>query len=417
MKVVHLNTYDGNGGAGRAALRLNKALKQEGIESSVLSLYQFNPRSGVATAFHTFWGKLRAIGNIFFERYAVLPFLKNRDVPFSLNSAGFPVHDHPLVRAADIIHLHWVNHGFLSPSDIQALNKLGKKIVWTLHDANPVTGGCHVKYGCTHYTRSCGMCPVLVDPGPQDVSHRIWQRKYNAYGDMPIHYIGPSHWMKDVVRQSAIARDAAVSTIGNSLEMDIFQPSDKMACRDKLGIASSAKVILAGFMPSKFSRHKGLEELIKALQQLADLYAGSAQDIQLYFFGPEASHLQEQLPFPAKFTGTIKDDELLARYYAAADVFVMTSLDENLSYTAMESLACGTPVAAFNVGGFSDLVRHGENGHLAPTGDTGELAKSIQWVLEHPRPAELSAVARQWVASNYNPVEIARQHIQLYQSL
>lgn len=417
MKVVHLNTYDGNGGAGRAALRLNKALNTAGLQSSVLSLYSFNPRSGAAVAYQSFPGKMRAVANIFAERFLVRPFLKNREVPFSLNSFGFPVHKHPLVQEADIIHLHWINHGFLAERQLQQLAVLNKKIVWTMHDSNPVTGGCHVKYDCQNYKDSCGNCPVLVDPAPQDLSHRVWKRKAASYKNLDITFIGPSRWMTDTVRNSSLGAGYRAETVPNSLEMDVFRPLDKEECKKELGFDAGKKLILAGFMPSQFSRHKGLKELIGTLKNLSAIEGFDLANIEVCFFGAGGEDFREELPMPHRFTGVIRDDALLVKYYNAADVFILSSLDENLPYTAMESLACGTPVAAFDTCGVSDVVQHGANGYLADLYDTAGLALAVVNILKHGNPGALASYARRYTVNKFSPEVVALSHQHLYNSL
>src|SRR3546814_643581 len=132
MRVVHVNAYDGNGGAGRAVMRLHHALKQEGVHSDVLCLYQFQSASDVTPVYRTWLGKLRSIVCIFGERYLVKLLRARRGIPFSLQRFGVPVHRHPLVRKADIVHLHWVNHGMLAPRGLKKLFRLNKIFVWTL---------------------------------------------------------------------------------------------------------------------------------------------------------------------------------------------------------------------------------------------------------------------------------------------
>jgi hypothetical protein len=74
------------------------------------------------------------------------------------------------VQAADVIHLHWVNQGFLSLKNIYQLSALGKPIVWTLHDMWAFTGGCHYSSDCVRFKEVCGFCPYLRNPGPEGLS-------------------------------------------------------------------------------------------------------------------------------------------------------------------------------------------------------------------------------------------------------
>jgi hypothetical protein len=115
LKVVHLNTYEGNGGAGRACLRLSDALNASGIESKVMVYFQFSESTKTGTFSKGPFAKAKAVFNILSERYLSKAVAKAVKIPFSLQWFGTSVIDHPTVKEADIIHLHWINHGFLSP--------------------------------------------------------------------------------------------------------------------------------------------------------------------------------------------------------------------------------------------------------------------------------------------------------------
>jgi glycosyltransferase involved in cell wall biosynthesis len=116
------------------------------------------------------------------------------------------------------------------------------------------------------------------------------------------------------------------------------------------------------------------------------------------------------------FLGTMSDDISLALAYSAADVLVAPSRQENLSNAVMESLACGTPVVAFHIGGMPDMITHEENGYLAKPFDTSDLARGLAWVLAEPqRHAALSANARDFVVGNFESQRVARRHAELYE--
>src|SRR5688572_11979088 len=160
MRVVHLNTY-ATGGAGRAALNLHLALRTVGVDSSLL-VRDAGGTSDVEEAqtrapSRRWWG------------WVDRQYIDRNRTPLSNTyfTPGYPGHevaDLPAVRAADIVHLHWVAE-FLSPPVLARLLALGKPVVWTLHDQRPYTGGCHFSAGCSGYERDCQPCPQLAhDP-------------------------------------------------------------------------------------------------------------------------------------------------------------------------------------------------------------------------------------------------------------
>lgn len=415
MKIVHINTYDGNGGAGRAVLRLNKGLQLIGADSQVVCLYQFNAQSGVQAISHSVGGKMRAVARIFAERYLVKPFLKDSSIPFSLQRFGFSPSEISSLHDADIIHIHWINHGFFAPADIACLAALRKKIFWTLHDSNPITGGCHVRYGCQRFQEQCGYCPVLKHSGPNDLSHRTWAKKQQAYDKLKFTFIAPSSWMGERAKEASLSVGKPVSVISNALETDIFKPADRAACRREFGVGQDDLVILAGYMPSRSDRHKGFPQLLEAIRHLASTPGINKERLLLLFYGSDGAGLEPDIPIRHRFAGRISSDQVLVKLYSLADVFLFPSIEESMGYTALESISCGTPVVAFSTSGVTDIVQHKINGYLAPLYDTREMANGLAYILLGADHEALSKAARAHAVSNFSLEIIARKHLDLYQ--
>ena len=417
MKVVHLNTYDGNGGAGRASYRLNHALVSAGAQSKLFTYLKFSKKADINALYPNFWGKLYATLTVLAERYLPKFYEKDLKLPFSLSFFGKDIHRHPAILEADIIHLHWINHGFLNPQNLSKLASLNKPIVWTLHDSNTFTGGCHVRFNCTHYLNSCGNCPLLKTPANDDVSHQIWKRKNEAYQQLKATYITPSHWLGLAAKQSGLLKNYPVSVIPNTLETKIFKPINKKEARATLNLPQNQFLLLSGFMPSKKDAHKGTSYLIEAIDLWIATHPELIDKATLIVFGNRYSETAPSFKIDVTFLGTINDDDKLANAYAAADVFLTTSLEDNLPNTVMESLACGTPVVSFTTGGIPDMVHHQHNGYLARYKDSKDFAAGINWVYHHPDKEKLNEKARETVMENFSEDVIADKHIKLYQNL
>lgn len=412
LKVVHLNSYENNGGAGRASARLLAALQKEGIDAELWVNYSFEPSSKVPNFSSAFIPKILTAVQIILERMLTKFCIKPVKTPFSIPFFGKNISTHPALQSADIIHLHWVNHAFLRPKDVAKLNKLNKPIVWTFHDSNAFTGGCHVRYACTNFEQSCGHCPVLKHPNATDRSHQIWAAKKQAYAGLNLQLIAPSRWMAQSAKKSALFAQSPIHQIPNTLNTEVFCPVDKMHARKKLGLNPEAFLILSGFMPSANDKHKGADLLVEALQLFGQTHAA-----ELVVFGNRTKHDLPEFKLNTTFLGTINQEEKLALCYAAADVFVSPSIEDNLPNTVLESLACGTPVVAFTTGGIPDMVRHQKNGYLAQGQSPATLAEGLAWVMQHPNRNALSLDARETVMSHFSESVVAKKHIQLYQSI
>ncbi|MCZ4242965.1 glycosyltransferase family 4 protein [Pedobacter punctiformis] len=417
LKVVHLNTYDGNGGAGRACLRLSDALQASGVQSKVLVYYKFGQNPKIDTFSKNPIAKARAVYNILAERYFSKWLSKSVKTPFSLQWFGRSVIKHPDVKNADVIHLHWINHGFLTPKFLAELDELEKPIVWTFHDSNAFTGGCHVRYGCENFHQQCGNCPVLKLSGDNDISHKTWLRKQKAYTELNFHVVAPSNWMAASVKFSSLLGTRKSSVIPNTIETNIFKPYVKAEAKKILKINPEQFVLMSGFMPSKNDKHKGTPYLIEALEILSRRAGIKKENIELVIFGNKENAEMPTFPFKTTFLGTISKDDHLAKCYSAADAFITPSLEDNLPNTVMESLACATPVVAFTTGGIPDMVQHLQNGYLAEYKNAEDLANGIEWLYWHNQKETIQKEARRSILEHFSEKVVAEQHIELYKTL
>jgi glycosyltransferase involved in cell wall biosynthesis len=417
LKVVHLNTYDGNGGAGRACIRLNSALLSQNIDSKVIVHYKFGKNPEIGDFNKNFIQKYYTAATIVLERIWAKKYLKALKTPFSFAWFGRSVIYHPDVKNADIIHLHWVNHGFLNPSHIAEIAKLGKPVVWTFHDSNAFTGGCHVRYSCDHFERECGDCPLLKNESHDDYSHLIWTQKNSAYQKLDFKIIAPSLWMQASVLRSSLMRGKGIGQIPNTLPTDVFKNADKQFAKQKMGLAKDKFIFLSGFMPSRKDLHKGTSYLLESLELLNKRIGVKADEIELVVFGNRNTEDVPEFPFKTTFLGTINNDEQLALCYAAADAFLIPSLEDNLPYTVMECLSCGTPVVGFTTGGIPDMVKHQYNGYLAEYRSAESFTDGMEWIINYPDRPKLQEQARQSIMDNFSEDIIAKRHLDLYNSL
>jgi len=409
MKVLIVNTADIEGGAARAAYRLHRALLGEGVDSQMLVQSKSSDDytvMGPITKTQKGLGKLRpTLDSLPVRRY------KHRTKTL-FSPAWFPFSD--VVKRInelnpDVVHLHWVAGGMLCIEDIA---RIKAPIVWSLHDMWAFTGGCHYDEQCGAFRQQCGNCKVLQSKNDKDLSRRVHNRKQTTFQQKKnITLVGLSRWLADEAAASSLFSSQQVVNLPNPIDTEAFSPFDQATARELLNLPQHKKLILFGAMGATSDPRKGYLELSQSLVHL------QIDNAELVVFG--ASQPQEGAEFPqlAHYLGRIHDDLTLRVLYNAADVMIVPSLQENLSNAIMESLACGTPVVGFDIGGNSDLIDHQGNGYLAKPFDTEDLAQGIEWVINHPDYSEISTEARNVVLKNFDSKVVAPKYIELYRSV
>jgi glycosyltransferase involved in cell wall biosynthesis len=416
LRISHLSAYDLTGGAGRSAFRLHTGLRRLGQDSRMLviekestepSVIQFIPRVDLATRAR------RGLRRRYIERtQGELTNRKPNTGVFSDDRNQYGSETLREILPSDVVHMHWVAR-FVDYRLFFRDTPKGQPFVWTLHDMNAITGGCHHAWSCKHFAEQCGMCPQFNVPAPDDFSHAAWKRKQRAYRDLVqtrYKIVTPSHWLASEVRRSSLMGNLDVQVIPYGVDTEAFQPRDRLQSRQELGVPADAHVLLfvAQWLGDSY---KGMPTLIEALERLK-------QDRKLFLLVLGRGDAVEQCKIPSRFLGSISDDERLSFVYSAADLFLLPSLEDNFPNTALEALACGLPVVGSKVGGIPEIVRDAETGVLFERGNAEALAQAIQSILpkgEHLR--RMSMNCRSAALKEYTLEIQARRYLDLYDTL
>jgi len=410
MKILIVNLTDIKGGAARAAYRLHNALLGEGIESEMLVEYKYSDDFRVE-AIHQ--GKLSHAWSVVRSGFDALPLKFYRE----RSKTEFSVSRTPcsgLVERInsinpDIVHLHLAVGAMLKIEDIV---KIKAPIVWSLHDMWLFTGGCHYTEECEEYKYNCGKCPILGSNKEQDLSKKIFQKKEKAFAQIEnMTIVGLSTWLHKCAKDAPLLQSKRHINLPNPIDTQQFKAVNQEEARNLWSLPQNKKLILFGAMGATSDPRKGFSYLEEALKYL------EIENIELVIFGGSEPKEPVDLGFPLHYMGLLQDEVSLISLYSAVDVMVVPSIQENLSNAIMESLACATPVVAFDIGGNGDMIEHQTNGYLAKPYLADDLGKGIEWVLSHNTSEVLSKSARKKVVNSFDNCVVSPQYIKLYEEV
>jgi len=425
MDIDHLNYYLG-GGAAIAARRVHEGLRNAGHEST----FWYQNGASPPDASYRVWQPSYSLGARGWleragDRLAHLGYRNRfrralRGRPQGLELFSPAVLPHRTRRSTkafsgDVLHLHWIGASFDYRTFFRSLPS-DKQVVWTLHDMNPFTGGCHYSAGCEKFETSCGNCPQLgpaANSNGEDISSQSFAAKLDSLPLANVNVVAPSKWLIDLARCSPLLGGAAsFERIPYGIDLQTFCPRDSAEARGRLGLPQDAQIIAFG-ADDVDNRRKGFEPLCEMLRRMT-----KKSNLMCVYFGRGELPLDASSSLSSKSLGFIRDKNRLADVYSAANLLVLPSIEDNSPQTGIESLACGTPVVAFDAGGISDYVQPGRSGELAPVGDVQALADAVARLLEQQADGQcLRESSRALAKELFNPSAQADAYDQLYRRI
>jgi glycosyltransferase involved in cell wall biosynthesis len=412
MRVLLVNAGDyGRGGGQIAMYRLHRGLRQAGVDSKILCKYKKLESSESVAIPHNFLSS------------RLEPRLGQLTSRFGLNDihclSTFKIQGLQAYREADLVDFHGIHSGFFNYLALPALTA-HKPAVLTLHDMWYLTGHCTYSYDCDRWKIGCGQCPY-PDSYPavrRDNTRLEWKLKNWVYKRSHITIVTPSSWMMMQARQSMLG-DLPIHQIPNGVDTEMFQPLERTQCRSLLGIPVDKRVLLFSAMRMNVSSFEGFRKggdlLEKALRSLPESLKA---ETVLLLLGEGGEGVADAVGIQALNLGYVSGDQLKAIAYCAADLFVLPTRADNMPLGLLESMACGTPLVSFRVGGVPELVRPGITGYLAEPGDANDLSNGIIQLLEDEALRQDMSQRCRAIALQEYPLELQIQrYLELYRQV
>ena len=316
----------------------------------------------------------------------------------------------------DIIHLHNIHGYYINYSLLFTyLSRANIPVVWTLHDCWSMTGHCsHFDaIGCMKWKKGCSKCALKTDYPSSvlfDNSRCNWNQKNKIFNSVPNLTIVPvSTWVESVVKESYLKK-YPTHVIHNGIDLDIFKISENSIVRDRHNIGN--RTIVLGVATGWFEGGglRRFNEFMKLSSILDDNY-------RIILIGLEESQLQG-LPNNVIGLQRTANQQELAEYYSAADVFINPTYQDSLPTVNMEALACGTPVITYRTGGSPEILDK-ETGWVTDKGNVEALAFYVQDVRKQSNKEKVAQknACRKRAVLYFNKYDRFYDYVNLYKQI
>lgn len=292
-------------------------------------------------------------------------------------------------------------------------DKLHCPILMSVVDMFPMTGGCYYFADCDNYKRECLNCPVSSLFDTPNIPHENFLFKKNVYNEINGVYLCNT-WMKNKVLESGIISEDKIKIYYGPTDLDIFKLYEKKSVRQELGLPTNSFIMFAGADNIRLKR-KGFNELRKAVNDFVNSIKDK-NNVLLVLACRNEENLQKYFDVEVRNAGFLSTDEL-ARMYSAADLYLSPSLDDAGPSMVVQSLTCGTPVIAFNVGVAIDVVESGTTGYRASLGDAFDFSSGIKlfYNMDNKSRERIQQNCRELMERLCSPDSFVKQIEDLYQ--
>jgi glycosyltransferase involved in cell wall biosynthesis len=408
VKIVQISGFDTLGIQVNGYL-LHRRLEERGHDSHMFVHAKYSDDPKVEPLFNAILSRLNGLMvrlQLILSLWSVLP------------AEGFSILGKRPFWRADIVHIQLMHNAqFFSLVLVALLSWLKPKgrVVLSIHDMFMVTGHCLYSLDCERWKTGCGKCPDLAIPFVirRDATRFNWWFKRLVFRLARIHLVVGSPWQARMIEQSPILRKLPVHYIPYGIDTRIYRPRDKAAARRRFGIPLDAHVIAFRHVP--YSRNfKGGAYIIDALAQ----YEPRRETYLLTIEGVGGLDAVSDKYKIVQNAWTNDDQELIADFLTAADVFLMPSIAEAFGLMAAEALACQTPVVVFEGTALPETINAPQFGLAVPMKDAAALAGAIAELLgDEERRLRMGHLGADFVSRKHNFEDYVEKHLALYRSI
>ncbi len=396
--ILHINTAAGKGGAAKIAHELlNKSLIQKGYNSKIL-VNESNLNDDSIELLEHKNLDLHKLLHKYQRRNGLIDF-------FNLDS--FNIKNLDFFKNTDILHLHNLHGNYFSLFNLPEITSL-KPTIWTLHDEYAITGHCAFALDCEKWQTGCGDCPNLstYPKLKKDTTQYLFNIKQKIYENSDFTIVCYSQWLKEKLSKSLL-KDKDIKLIYNGINEKIFVNTEKKQAREKLNLPLDKKILL-------FSANGGIRNPQKGGKYVLEAYEHFKcyEDIIFLCIGGKNKEINAKNWIDISY---INNENTMALYYSAADLFIYPSLAETFGLVMAEAMSCELPVVSFKNSAIQEVVSHNQTGYLAKNENIEDFINGINYFLDNEDYRKTtSKQARKRVIQNFTLDKMIDNYIILY---
>lgn len=316
--------------------------------------------------------------------------------------------------APDVVHCHSY-YGDLPYNFLARISHL-YPTCFTPHDPRPIGTIHSTCWECPH-AKNCLKCPLvnkrhrLIPFLNKYFRQRLYKRYIHWRTAKNLRIVSPSQWLKKRLQATELSR-FSLCHIPYGIDLEHFYPVSQS--RSYLGLPAENPIILfiahADPNAQSFNPRKGLKYVADAF---FNIILPKYSDAILMIAGESVIPNHPNI----KPLGKVSYDKLPI-YYSAADILTVASIVDNLPYTVLEAMGCGTPVVGSRIGGISEEIEEGVTGYLVPPADSQSLGTALLSIIGNREKQEkMSQASRARAESLFNMKKFIQKHEELYQTI
>ena len=406
-RILVISSASPTKGPGTIGLKMYETLRDAGYETDMLTLYQESSKPEIKYIYK----KASRWHNIIFRIYRKLHKKATGGYCFFYRKEKFPPikADKVLSRITkhyDIVLVYFWQ-GMLSFHTIEKIyDKLKCRFVFVCADYSPMSGGCHFIGDCKRFQTGCGCCPAFNSKDPNDFTS--WNVKYRkrVYEKVKPIISANTYMIETFFKKSYLLRNQKlVLGSGSLLDLDKFRPLGREQLLLTYHIPINKKNVIAFGCQSLTDKRKGMSYLLDALKMAYTKMTDEERDeTLLLFIGRNGEKIMPELMFDYKYLGIIPYSELPS-FYSVSTMFLCSSVDDAGPSMLGQSIACGTPLVAFEMGAALDNLRGKNTGYCAKLRDSADMANGILNIVRMPQAeyAELRKRCRELAEKQNSP--------------